>query len=222
MHPILQKIKMHPTSGMNYSELKECIKCNHSIPQDSIVAGEILEEIYDRLKTYKDGSKMKKTIRNVIVGRDDFGTQHNCLYILYKDKTVDNISANKLFSNSKVNRHPIDARKAARFEILKQVIDFKMSQVDGFEYEADHAYPKTFENLFDQWKKSKSIDDIDIKLTQDSQLNKIFVDKELALCWYEYHKEHAILELVTPEEHKERTRKLKRRSDVKNQKCCLI
>ena len=200
----MERIKNHPTSDMTLRELDACVKSKRLIPPESVVKGEILEAIYDRLPTFKNGSKMKKPIRDVIVGKDSCGTQYNCLYILYEDGSIDNLSANKLFSKSKIDQHPGNVRKAARFEILEQVLDLKKSRANGFEYEVDHANV-SFENLFNRWKESESLRDGDIELAQDPQLNKTFRNRQLAKCWYDFHRDHAQLELVTSEEHKRRT-----------------
>lgn len=87
-------------------------------------------------------------------------------------------------------------RRAMRFEIQPQIDMFRGSKRG---MDVDHKSP-TFEEIA-----SSFIDKHCGGKLPEFVINK-FIDRSLAARWYQYHEKHAVLQLLTPAQHKAKTR----------------
>jgi hypothetical protein len=94
-----------------------------------------------------------------------------------------------------------DFRKAARILIEDQVRPLRKAG-----HEVDHVAPQTFEVLLRDWLvwNGLQVSDISIDSTHGSGQRWWFTDLKLGEAWCEFHSQHAVLEVVTKEEHKTR------------------
>ena len=140
------KIKNHPTTGLKFCDIKDLVSRGESLPEKGVLRGELDAAVREKLATYKDGSKVfgLAPVKCICVGRDNFDTIHNCLFIIYGDESVDNLSVNKLFKKGQKKQSTINATtlKAARHEILEQILAVKRRHRDGFS--KDHEVRTVF------------------------------------------------------------------------------
>ena len=131
--------------------------------------------------------------------------------ILNKDKTIMDISWAKLVARLQKDgslKHPtnfweaVDELKiAARQDVFSQI---KKVSVEGMH--VDHVYPNTFEQLLFDWVKSTSLSPLSIKVqANDGPVIERHIEcLELRQSWQQWHQEHAVLEVVSPEDNLKR------------------
>jgi hypothetical protein len=138
-----------------------------------------------------------------------------CFHIIRKDGSVTDISWVEC-----VNPTPHYRKVAAVFRhlIANQMAGYRYRQADGFgffvspidgkryhesEAHVDHVIP--FETLMSNFfAEQTAIDIADVELLEhgDNDLNDELKVKELGERWQRYHREHAVLRLITIDQHK--------------------
>ena len=102
------------------------------------------------------------------------------------------------------------AKAAARHEVREQTEYFKAHAFTGrcaitnepitlSDAHVDHVPPATFDVLFADFLSSRRIriEAVATAGVGDCQIGRIFVDRELAAAWCEYHRKHAKLRIVS-------------------------
>lgn len=100
---------------------------------------------------------------------------------------------------SKAQQHLTHLREAGRNDIREQLLPLYK---EG--HHVDHVFPKTFEVLLFQWVQGLGLKVTDIEIYDHVgvvELGKHIADPDLLASWQSFHKEHAVLEVVTTQEN---------------------
>ena len=103
---------------------------------------------------------------------------------------------------SRAHQHLIHLREAGRNGIREQLL-----QLYKEGHHVDHVFPKTFEVLLFQWVQGLGLKVCDIEIFDNSgviELGKHIADPDLLASWQRFHKENAVLEVVTAQENMSR------------------
>lgn len=94
-----------------------------------------------------------------------------------------------------------DLNQAARVAIDDQIQEVRRTV--SFRCEVDHVAPLTFKALLTQWLDVHKAEPSAILITRSGSIYT-FADPNQRDSWVEFHRARAVLEAVTPEEHKAR------------------
>lgn len=137
-----------------------------------------------------------------------------CFWVDRIDGTSTDFSFNECLSGG--NRWA-DFRAAARKAVLDQVLDFKMKNLvygetrcaasgallEPGSTHVDHEAPRTFEVLLDEFLTETGLDWNSVRVSSgvDGSTVKEFLDSRLRESWSQFHRERAVLRLVTRTEN---------------------
>ena len=96
-----------------------------------------------------------------------------------------------------------DLNQAARVAIDDQIQAVRRSV--SFRCEVDHVAPLTFKALLTDWLSTRKLEPAAVPIARAGSIYT-FADPDLQGSWAEYHESRAVLEAVTPEEHRKRSR----------------
>ena len=149
----------------------------------------------------KMGGEVNMKQLEIRINKDDGYAPTRGIWIVKKDNTSVGISWHTALQPSGGSSKKQDVCQAARYEINDQILDFREKTSSLCELcndpitvgidivHVDHI--KLFDELFKLFMKTLSItyNDIDTE-------NRLFIDRNLALQWSQFHKEHATLRVV--------------------------
>lgn len=95
-----------------------------------------------------------------------------------------------------------DLNQAARVAVDDQIQAVRRSV--SFRCEVDHVAPLTFKTLLIDWLGTRNLKPAEIPVARAGSIYT-FADAALRDSWVEYHESRAVLEAVTPEEHRKRS-----------------
>lgn len=143
-----------------------------------------------------------------------------CFYIVRQDGTETDISWVECVDPSS---HTKKVSAVFRRLVTSQVHKFRINQcdenkcfvspIDGNTYHCDEGhvdhYPLSFEHLMASFliENKRSVEDIKLMDHQDNSVTDEFEDGELEELWQEYHRRHAVLRLITINQHKAVTKR---------------
>jgi len=171
---------------------------------------------FDFLKELFEGYKLRrgKPHREIVRIKVECHWSSRGFHVYFDDGGSDDISyPNACDSIDGFNVQDRKVKKALRRAIEYQIGDFKQEQLEQGapselvrSGEVDHLPPYEFCDLVRRFldQERTSVDDIELERVPGCRGG--FLPQGLSEKWRAYHLQHAILDLVTEEEHKERTR----------------
>jgi len=171
---------------------------------------------FDFLKELFEGYKLRrgKPHREIVRIKVECHWSSRGFHVYFDDGGSDDISyPNACDSIDGFNVQHRKVKKALRRAIEYQIGDFKQEQLEQGapselvrSGEVDHLPPYEFCDLVRRFLDQERISVDDIELERVPGCRGGFLPQGLSEKWRAYHLQHAILDLVTEEEHKERTR----------------
>lgn len=209
-------------AGEGFSSKKAVLTRGQGIlqatPVGAWVKGQDLAFLQELLERYREARRRGecKAIVGVEVEPNSIGSWKG-FRAHYADGTSGDLSyRNAANSLNGYDPHPAQVRAAMREAVSRQILDFRYEEIGRGEdpdfamnsglSEVDHCTPWQFCDLVDAFLEGLGITFQDIELEKHTGFRGSFLPKPLARWWKAFHREHAVLELITKEEHQRRTK----------------
>lgn len=155
--------------------------------------------------------KIGAGIQGFHVAQNPEWPQTRCFFIDRVDGTRTGFSFLVCIDGAKDRK---DVHQALRTAVKDQTIRFKFQALSKAcicpisgcvlteaNSHVDHAFPKTFDWLVKQWMEDAMLEYRDLILTPsaDMKFSNTLADDKIRECWVEYHRENAVLRLVSIE-----------------------
>ena len=104
-----------------------------------------------------------------------------------------------------VNSAMKDFRNVMRQLIQPQIDEVRRGWLGQGACDVDHVAPQTFSSLLFRWLETSGLDGSDVAVERVGPATFRLLDRTLEESWINFHREHAVLEAVSKEEHARRT-----------------
>ena len=178
------------------SEKREFRALLDSLPFDTPLTHPAVEALLSHHKSWKPGYTVHKERQY---------THHHNLVVTDAEHNRAIIGWNSALRR-KLGLRPLSKRStqadAARWEIDDQIQEFRRGRYG----EVDHVIQ--FKDMWRSFLTTEGLTTSDVQVEKPdlAQIRTQFKDRALAARWQAYHKEHAVLQLLTPEQHLEITK----------------